>query len=334
ISREVYLRTALSDDNLGGLSIEALERLVRNPAALRPVQHRALLGRLTRPDITGLVELIAEDLKSKESRGFGEFAIHGALLPTQLDQLKERVPSVAVQQAYVHARVRKLAPGADADGEFDPIEGEAWLTRLWDYLKPLPPAFNSLKAHVLHARLQFDRTRGVYDRARFLEYLKLPRPMPYMNPKYLEQTEVGRYGVDLNARFEDLRLGLPPAGSDEGLVREFVLRLSVNEAAWEPWTEWLRDTWVKPVFAEAKICAGAAEPEKWASLLSPTAYQALRDRVDIEFAATNPAFLPVDGDVSIDVILKNTPKLIVKIYEINTLGFYLAQERQLNTDLN
>lgn len=337
ISREVYLRAALADDNLGGLSLhssEALERLVRDPAALRPVQRRALLGQLRRPDITGLVELIAEDLKSKESRGFGEFAIHRALLPTQLDQLKDLVPALAVQQAYVHARVRKLAPGADADGEFDPIEREAWLTRLWDYLKSLPPAFNSLKAHVLHARLQFDRTRGVYDRSRFLEYLKLPRPMPYMNPKYLEQTEAGRYGVDLNARFEDLRLGLPSVGSDEALVREFVLRLSVDEATWEPWTGWLRDTWVKPVFAEAKICAGAADPEKWASLLSPTAYQALRDRVDIEFAATNPAFLPVDGDVSVDVILKNTPKLIVKIYEINTLGFHLAQSRQLNTDLN
>ena len=334
IAREVYLRAALADDNLGGLSMEVLERLVRDPASLRPVQRRALLGKLTRPDIAGLVELIAEDLKSKESRGFGEFAIHRALLPAQLDPLKEQVPAVAVQQAYVHARVRKLAPGADADGEFDPTDREAWLTRLWDYLKPLPPAFNSLKAHVLHARLQFDRTRGVYDRARFLEYLKLPRPVSYMNPKYLEQTEAGRYRADLNARFEDLRLGLPPVGSDEALVREFVLRLSVDDASWEPWTEWLRDTWVKPVFAEAKICAGAAEPEKWASLLSPSAYQALRDRVDIEFAATNPAFHPVDGEVAVDVVLKNTPKLIVKIYEINTLGFHLAQSRQLNTDLN
>jgi len=334
IARDVYLRAALVDDNLGGLSMEALEGLVRDKVALRPVQRRALLGKLTRPDLAGLVELIAEDLKSKETRGFGEFAIHRALLPAQLDQLKEQVPSVAVQQAYVHTRVRKLAPGADADGEFDPTEREAWLTRLWDYLKPLPPAFNSLKAHVLHARLQFDRTRGVYDRARFLEYLKLPRPVSYMNPKYLEQTEAGRYGADLNARFEDLRLGLPPVGPDEALVREYVLRLSVDEAAWEPWTEWLRDTWVKPVFAEAKICAGAAEPEKWASLLAPAAYQALRDRVDIEFAATNPAFLPVDGEVAVDVVLKNTPKLIVKIYEINTLGFHLAQARQLNTDLN
>ncbi len=334
INHPVFLQNALADDGLNGLSAENLERLVRDKTPLRPPQRRALLGKLTRPDVPGLVEVVAEDLKTKESRGFGEFGIHGALLPDQLDRLRELAPVVTNQQAYVHARIRKLAAGADADPEFDPVEREAWLTRVWDYVRTLPPAFNSLKAHILHARLQFDRTRGVYDRARFMEYLKLPRAMPYMNPKYLEQVDGGRRGADLNARFEDLRLGLPPVGSDEVLVREFVMRLSVDEASWEPWAEWLRDTWVKPVFAEAKITAGAAEPEKWASLLSPAAYQALRERVDIEFPATNPAFLPVDADVAVDVVLKNTPKLIVRIYEINTLGFHLGQNRPLNTDLN
>ena len=34
------------------------------------------------------------------------------------------------------------------------------------------------------------------------------------------------------------------------------------------------------------------------------------------------------------MVVKNTPKLIVKIYELNTLNFFLTQKRQLNTDLN
>jgi len=334
IQQTVFLQAVLSHDGLGGLSVEVLERLIRDKTPLRPPQRRALLSRISRPDVPGLVEMVAEDLQTKESRGFGEFPIHGALLVDQLDRLRELVPAVASQKAYVDTRIRKLAAGADADAEYDPVEREAWLTRLWDHAKSLPPAFNSLKAHILHARLQFDRTRGVYDRERFLEYLKLPRPLPYMNPRFLEQVGGGRNAVDVNARFEDLRLGLPPVGSDEALVREYVMRLSAEEASWEPWTEWLRDTWVKPVFAEAKITAGAAEPEKWASLLSPAAYQSLRERVDIEFPATNPAFLPVDSDVAVDVVLKNTPKLIVRIYEINTLGFHLGQNRPLNTDLH
>src|SRR5881628_2251582 len=58
------------------------------------------------------------------------------------------------------------------------------------------------------------------------------------------------------------------------------------------------------------------------------------------FVATNPQFFkPASGaeagdDVQIDVIVKNAPKLIVKIYEMNALNFFLTQHRQLNTDLN
>jgi hypothetical protein len=69
-----------------------------------------------------------------------------------------------------------MFPSADADVEFDPQEREAWLDRVWAYSKNLGPVFNTLKAHILYARLQHDRTRGIYDKTRFIEYLKLPRP--------------------------------------------------------------------------------------------------------------------------------------------------------------
>ncbi len=334
VTRDVFLKAALQHDGLTEVTDEELERLVRDQVPLRPPQIRSLLARLRRPDVPGLVEMIAGNLKTKESRGFGEFPIHRALLPTQLDALQKLVPTVAEQMPFVGARLRKLAPGADADTEFDPAEREAWLDRSWDYVRTLSSTFNSLKAHILYTRLQHDRSKGVHDRARFLEYLKLPRPVGYMNPKYLEQADVARHPVDLNATFKNLDLQLAPIGSDEALVREFVLYFSIEDAAWEPWTEWLRDTWVKPVFAEAKITAGVGDPEQWASLLSPSAYQALKERVDIEFPPTNAPFIPVDGDVGVDVIFKHAPKIIVRIHELNTLGFFLSQKRPLNTDLN
>ena len=67
---------------------------------------------------------------------------------------------------------------------------------------------------------------------------------------------------------------------------------------------------------------------------NPTAFQQLKERVDIEFPATNPPFLQPGEAAQFDVIVKNTPKLIVKIYELNALNFFLTQKRQLNTDLN
>src|SRR5205823_2899009 len=36
----------------------------------------------------------------------------------------------------------------------------------------------------------------------------------------------------------------------------------------------------------------------------------------------------------LDLITKNVPKLIVKLYEVNTLSYFLAQKKQLNTDVN
>ncbi|MBM3850664.1 MAG: hypothetical protein FJ396_10880 [Verrucomicrobia bacterium] len=333
VSREAFLGKVLQRDSLEGLSDDESDRLVRDQVPLRPGQRRTLLARLQRPDVPGLVALILADLKTPESRGFGEFAIHRVLLPEQLDALEKEVPALASQTAFVLTRIRRLAPGADASAQTDPVEREAWLERVGNHVRGLPPSFNSLKAQVLFARLQHDRTRGVYDRARFLEYLKLPRPVGYMSPKYLESVRADRHAVDLNATFPESGLSLPPIGMDEPLVREFFLHFAATEAAWEPWTEWLNDAWVKPLFAEAKITAGAGEPERWASLLPPAAYQALKDRVDIEFPATNAPVLPVDQEVAVTVTLKNTPQVMVRLFEINTLGWFLSQKRPLNTDL-
>jgi hypothetical protein len=90
---------------------------------------------------------------------------------------------------------------------------------------------------------------------------------------------------------------------------------------------------VKPLFAEAKIVNGIGDPEKWAALLEPDAFRALRDRVDLDFAPTNPARLAPGDEVSVELFVKNAPKVMVKIYEINLLSFFLTQQRQLNTDL-
>ncbi len=334
VSRAAFQGEALRiADDLSQVEDQALAALVRDKVPLKPSQVRDLLRRLKRPDVTGLVEMIAADLKTKESRGFGEFEIHKALLPEQMDDLAKRIPALFENQAFVYTRVHKLAPGADADAEFDPAEREAWLDRLWAYSKNLSASFNTLKAGILFQRLQHDRTRGIYDKARFQEYLKLPRRMNYVNSDYLRLADVASQVVDVNADLSAALGAVTPIRNDEELVRDYLLHLLKEEPAWEPWAVWLRDTWLKPVFAEAKIVNGVGNPEQWASLLSPTAYQALKERVDVDFAAVNPPFLAPADDVSIDLFLKNAPKLIVKIYEINALSYFLANHRELNTDL-
>ncbi|HSI12728.1 MAG TPA: hypothetical protein VK961_11830, partial [Chthoniobacter sp.] len=334
ISRAAFQRAALEDgNNTGQVNEDALATLVRDKAPLSEAQRRDLLRRINRPDVPGLLDLIEADLKSKESRGFGEFNIHRALLPEQLDDLAKRIPTLYNNLRFVYTRVRKLAPNPDVDVEFDAAEREAYLDRLWAYAKNLSASYNTLKAQILLQRLYHDRARGVYDKARFQEYLKLPRRSNYVNVEYLRRAELASQAADLNADLREALFGLSALHSDEELVRDYLLQLLKDEPKWESWAVWLRETWLKPIFAEAKITNGVGDPEKWASLLSPAEFQALKQRVDVDFTAANPQLLAPADDVSIDLLLKNTPKLIVKIYEINTLSYFLTNHRQLNTDL-
>jgi len=343
ISRDVFLREALKHDDLSGVSERELERLVRDKTPLRIEQTRALLSRLTQPDVPGLVEWIAAEMNRPEATRFGAFPIHQKLLPGQLDQLVKLVPRLGNEPKFVHAKIRKLQPGADEDPEFDPAVREAWLDRVLAYVRTLPPVFNSLKAHVLYKRLDHDRKKAVYDRERFLEYLKLPRRTTYIAVRLSERLRsTETYWCDLNLTFEDAALHDGPIGSDDALVREYFIHLLPKEkagagnplSAIAPFTDYVNADWLKPVFAEAMIVSGRDKPERWASLLTPAQFAALKDRVDIEFAADNTQSFGIGDEVSMDLFLKNVPKLLVRIYEINTLGYFLQNQRQLNTDLN
>lgn len=342
ISREVFLQDALTNDrSLQSLTQDALAALIRDQVPLTPDQRRSVLQKLQRPDVPNLVAAIQSDLQADQGRAFGYLPIHRALLTDQLDALQRADASLQQNTAFVHTKLRKMAPSADVSLEYDDEEREAWLDRVWAFASTLPPVHNTLKARILYLRLDHDRKKGVYDADRFLSYLKLPRQLDYINPRMLENIR-GNSWCDLNADLSDPLLSAPPIGDDEPLVRDYFLHLFATTAQADsnpqqllaPYTAFVRDTWLRLILAEALITNGIGNPERWASLIPPTAFQQLKERVDIEFPSTNaPQFLPGD-DIAFEVIVKNTPKLIVKIFEINTLNFFQTQQRQLNTDLN
>ena len=111
VSREVFQSEALkSEDGIERVGLAGLERLVRDKAKLNLAQIRSLLPRLTRPDVPNILDLVVTDLQSKESTGFGEFEIHRALLPEQLDELAKRIPSLANNEAFIHTRLANSRP--------------------------------------------------------------------------------------------------------------------------------------------------------------------------------------------------------------------------------
>ena len=334
ISHTTLLRRAFADSkNLDKLEHSALDQLLRDEVELDATRRRHLLSRLVRPDYSSLVPLIAADLDTKESRGFGEFKIHRNLLREQLDELLKLRPELINNSNYVHTVIQKMRPGADADWRIDPTIREAYLGEVWSYASQLAPAFNSLKAHSLHQLLAHYRDISKYPKPLFMTYIKLPRGGAHVNPKYLEDRDRRKHVANLGQNFSGVT-GCPAVGSDDALMRDYLAHFFAAENSYEPYAVYLRDTWLKPIFAETKIVNGIGDQEKWYSMISPAAYQQLKDRVDIEFAHTNPKhFDPADG-VALEVHLKNVNKLIVKVFEINALNFYKRSGREINTDLN
>ncbi|MEK6247044.1 MAG: hypothetical protein N2C12_02625, partial [Planctomycetales bacterium] len=295
-------------------------------------RRRALLTRLRRPDYPGLSKLVVDDLNYRNTRGFGSMMIHAQLLKSQLDECLKLKPDLLNQGNFVNAYLSKLRPSADVDWQHDPKEKLAYLERLWKFVERLDPVHNSLKANVLYQRLSFDRSQGVYDAARFLAYLRLPRQVHYVNPKYLQLQQNRRYVANLGANFQQQTL-LPPVGSDEPLVRSYFAHFFKTADKYKAYEPLVNDTYLKHLFAETKIVNGLGDPEQWYSMLPPALYQQLKERVDLDFAYTAEQTYGPDDPVRIELDIKNVRQLIVKVYELNTQNYYRDTLQPVNTTI-
>ncbi len=336
VAWEAFLKDALgSSTTLQNLDESAFFLFLESKPRLSPAERRDLLSRVRVPDLPGLLELILFDLKSKESKGFGEFVIHRALTKAQLETLLKGEQTLIHQNVFVETYLSRLLPGPDENLAASPGVRQAYLDRAWKFVSTLSPSFHSLKAHVLYQRLVHDRALGQENEKRFLAYLALPRNVSYLNPKWREnEPELWRQAADLGQDFRKITTLPPVRGGDEPLVKSYLLRFLKDAADSKKFAPYLRDSWLRRAFAETKIIHGIGKPADWASLLSPAEFQELKDRVDIEFDPTSGEVHDLNDEVSLKVHLKNVPKLIVKVFEINTLNYYRNLGNEVSTDID
>jgi hypothetical protein len=318
ISDEAWLRELLTTaGTLRDVEDHALPGLVARD--LSDGQLTELLSRLHRPDVPGLTELVVRELGFAQSRGFGSLDIHRKLLLAQLEECLGARPALLAEPRFIDAYLRRLAPNADEDTDAVGVR-DAHLERLERFASRLAPAFDGLKAHIAYHRLTLDLERGTLDVERLLAYLRIARQSSYADPELLQ----GRPATELAGTFGT---GLPRVGKDEPLVREYLARLLVDESSFDRFVGTLRGDYVQRVFAEAKILAGAPDPERWYSLLDdPAYYERLKDRVELEFPRGRRREYAPDELVRIELDVKNVSTLLVKVFEIDTMGYYEAQQ--------
>jgi len=331
ISNDRLIQSALRSSKLTGGFTERGLRLL-SPSQLDAAKRRDLLKRLQYPDFPNLVELIAADLAERYSEGFGSMRIHQMLTLGQMDELARRYPKSKTIDRFVDIYLKKLYPSEDVDWTMDPSEHRKYLERLRSFVTPLNANFNSLKACVLYRLLELDRSEGKYDLDLFVEYLKLPKSVVYINPVLLKNKK-SQTIANLRANYSD-RIMLPPVTDDQVLVKDYLHHFLRDAEGVSKFAPYVRETFLRQQFAMVKILNGIGDAEQWASQLSPDQYKQILERVDIEFAADNKEQFAVNDDVSLSLHLKNVPKLIVKIFEINTGNYYRTNGKEVDTDIN
>ena len=332
ISKAALSRRALKQHpgSLDGFQDSALPELVTGP--LDDALLMSLLQRLSRPDLPNLPALIVRNLRDEHSQGFGSLSIHRMLLLEQLEECARLEPSLLRQDDFIQAMLLRLSPGADIDWSRDAAECEAYLLRLQQFTERLGPAHNSLKAHVLYHRFVHDLTQGRPDKERLLAYLRLPRQASYVNPDFLKSRPRSEALVDFGQAYATT---LGPIGNDESLVRAYLSHFFAREDSYEPYTELLREEYLKRLFAETRILAGSEEMERWYSMLDdPAYYEQLKERVEIDFPPGQRTEYGVDEKVELSVDLKSVDTLLVKLFRINTLNFHVEQQREIDASIN
>ncbi len=312
---------------LDNLTARGLQ-LVPDPGG-DPDTRRALLGRLEQPDFDGLTALILADLDYKDRQGnivaFGQHPIHRQLTRAQLEDLGRRRPALLREEAYVAERLARLPP-PDVDLAHDPVAAVRHYQELWAFVGELEAMHNSLKASVLYRLLDHQRRLGRYDEPLFRAYLELPRNTAYFpqERRVMLQRQSTPW-VDFQYR-PGREVILPPIGNEEPLVREFLIELLRTEADTGRYREYFEARWLDAVFAESKILHGVGRPEEWASRLDPAAYRALLERIELNFAPQNPAYVVPGEPVALKVDLKRVDNLLVKIFEIQTFNYYTTHQ--------
>lgn len=332
ISITTLLPKALSrHSNTDGVESSGLELLFDRK--LNKNQLRHLLQRITIPDHPKLVELIATDLRARDASPFGSYTIHRNLTLDQLSELLELKPDLLNQQSFVDIKLSKLRPNNDVNWDTDTREYRAYLDRLASFVKELGPNQNSLKASVLYRILELNYREGSWDKELFIEYLRLPRRIHYVNQDLIKAVRSQGHVADLNSNYSD-RIAVAPVYNDETLVRAHLMHFLKNSSDFKEFLPYVETRYLEKLFAETKIVNGLGEKEKWAAMLSPEEYKALLNRIDLEFLPTNPRFHKIDDAVELELFTKNIDKLIVKVFEINTENYYRTTNREINTDIN
>ncbi len=301
-----------------GLEYQSMrgERLWRELDALEEFDGAKVnwfLSNFPRADHPAVPALAARGMELNPPVPFGSVNLHRRMTWTQLDDLPILKPELWGNEEFVLAYLTKMRPGVETDFARDREAHAEHLTKCKKLAVLLPAALNPLKAHALFHHLRLQRERGNFPQEDFLAFLALPRASHGL--LRVDGQESGRVAADLGKDFR-ATTGCEPVGDDTWLIEELLRHFLSEEDSAEVFAPWIEETALAKTHARARLLAGG-DPARWGGLLEAEEARALREETWIRFAPGAPDLLGSDEEVDLAVDLKNTPEVLIRIYELD-----------------
>ena len=276
---------------------------------------RWFLKNLDRADLPGVVPLIDRAMNLKQPVNFGDIPLREKLTSNQFSSLLELHPDLRANLGFNLQYLAKLRPGAEVDFECDPQAHAAHLARCRDFAMTLPPAMNSLKAHVLFHHLRLQADLGNFPKEDLLAFLALPRSKHSLL-KITDEPDHTR--IQLEADFHTAT-GCPPVSSDLKLIQSSLQHFLAETDSAKDFAPFIEANELARFHARERLLAGAP-PARWGTAIDPAEYKSLQEEARIGFAPGAPVLIDSDAAVSLKLDLKNTPDLLIRIYELDLPG--------------
>lgn len=317
------LRQAAAGTDLSQVTDEGIYELL--DWTMDPARRRVSFGRIGHTAHGKLVDYIVEDLAARGS--FGTHTVHANLTLEQLHAIAERRPELRTNTHWLAAVITRMNPPASVDLETDREARESYVAALWAFVAELPPATNSLKAHVLWHLLDTRRRRGAaVDEGLLAAYLQLPRQTRYVSRRWFERVrpdEIAQLGQEWGTK-------LPPVADDEELVRDLLVRVA-EPRRFAPWVD---QDWLEAEIAAASLLAGRGDEAKATLVLGPARAAALREQVELAWCVHNPTRFAIGEPIVLEADVKNVSELVVKVFRIDPLAYFQHHHMELKADLD
>ncbi len=273
---------------------------------------RWFLENLDRADLPGVVPLIDRAMNLKKPVKFSDIPLREKLTSNQLLSLLELHPQLRGNQEFTLLYLGKLRPGAEVDFERDPLAHAAHLASCREFALSLPPALNSLKAHVFFQHLRLQADLGNYLLDDFLTFIALPRGR---HPLLKTSETPDQTRIQLDSDFA-AATACPPVSDDLKLLQSYLQHiLGTNDSAAD-FAPFIEARELANLHARARLLAGA-DSARWGAVIDPADYKSLQEEARIDFAPGAPVLLDADAAVALKLDLKNTPDLLIRIYALD-----------------